>query len=354
MEIRISKERIIGDKNPAYIIAEVGINHNGDFTIAKKLIEEAKKVGADAVKFQKRNIDEMYTKKFLDQPYKKEGSFGITYGEHKRYLEFPEDKFHELKDFAESIGITFLVSGFDFSSFDFIENDLNVIMHKIPSPFISHYPLLKQVALYHKPLILSTGMHSFTEILNAVTFIRKYNTQVILFQATTLYPCPDELANLNVLKTFRKELNVLVGYSSHDKGIILPVAAINHGACVIEKHFTLDRTMKGPDHAASVEPRGLELIIKYVRCVERGSGSFEKSVLSEEEPQRIKYGVSIVAKTEIKVGSILTVDNLTVKCPGGGSSPTNFYSFLGKKINKNLKKDDFLQDEYIEESQANK
>ncbi len=348
MEIKISDDRKVGDGNPLYIIAEVGINHNGDLDIAKQLIKEAKAAGANAVKFQKRTIDEMYTKDFLDQPYIKEGSFGKTYGEHKKKLEFSDEQFLELKDYARKAGITFLISGFDFTSFDFIEKKLEVPIHKIPSPFVTHFPLLKHVAQFGKPVILSTGMHSFSEVSNAIQFIRQFNDKIILFQATTLYPCPDELVNLNVLKTFKDELKVLVGYSSHDKGVILPVAAVALGACMIEKHFTLDRTMPGPDHAASVEPRGLEIIVKYSRSIEKGLGSYEKNILPGEEAQRIKYGVSIVAGVNIQSGEILTETNLTVKCPGGGISPTVYYALLGKKTKKAFNKDEFIDDGYIE------
>lgn len=348
MKIQISKERFIGDGYPCYIITEVGINHNGSVEIAKQMIDEIVKTGADAVKFQKRTIDEMYTKEFLDKPYQKYYAFGSTYGEHKRKLEFSDEQLMELKEYASKYKIDFLVSGFDFTSFDFIENKINVPIHKIASPFVTNYPLLKKVAQYGKPIILSTGLHNFDEVAKAVTFIKKFNENIILFQATTLYPCPDELVNLNVMKTFRENLNVLVGYSSHDKGIILPVAAVAIGACAIEKHYTLDRTMKGPDHSSSVESRGMELIVKYTRSVERGLGSFNKIIPEEEKEQRIKYGVSVVSKANIKAGTLLTEEMLTIKTPGGGISPANFYNLIGKKVNRDITKDQILYDNFIE------
>ncbi len=348
MNIKLSNGRIIGDGAPAYIIAEVGINHNGDFNLAKKMIEVAAGTGVDAVKFQKRTIDEMYTKKFLEQPYNKYYSFGTTYGEHKKFLEFSNEQFFELKDHAAKYNLDFIVSGFDFTGFDFIENQLDVQMHKIASPFITHYPLLKQVAGYGKPMIVSTGMHHFDEIRAAINYIRQFNNDIILFQATTLYPCPEELVNLNVIKTFRKELNVLVGYSSHDKGVILPAASVGLGACMIEKHFTLDRTLNGPDHAASVEPRGMEMIVKYAHLIEKGMGGGIKVLNKEEEEQRIKYGVSIVTRNSLIKGQVISTNNLTVKCPGGGISPVHFDDLVGKKTTRDISTDEILYDGDVE------
>jgi sialic acid synthase len=348
MEIRLANGRLIGEGHPAYIIAEIGINHNGDFDLAKQMINVAAGKGVDAVKFQKRTVDEMYTRDFLDQPYKKYYSFGATYGEHKKYLEFTDEQYLELKEAARNANVDLIVSGFDFTGFDFIEKQLDVQMHKVASPFINHYPLLKQVGSYGKPVILSTGMHSFEEIKNAVEFLRKYNDQIILLQATTLYPCPDELANIMTLKTFREKLDLLVGYSSHDKGVIIPAATVVLGACIIEKHFTLDRTMIGPDHAASAEPRGLELIVKYVHGVEKALGNGEKTIQEGESEARIKYGVSVVSKRELKKGTILSEEDITVKCPGGGISPVHFWDILGKKVKKTIKEDIIIYPDDIE------
>lgn len=344
MKVAIGKNKWLGDGQPVYIVAEAGINHNGEMAIAKELIREAAKNGADAIKFQKRTLDEMYVRSFLDVPYDKPYAFGKTYGEHKRFLEFSDDQYTELFEYARQCNIDFLVSGFDFSSFDFIEYQLNVPLHKVASPFITHFPLLKQVAQYGKPVVLSTGMHTFDEIAAAVEYVRRYNDQIILFQATTLYPCPDEKVNLNVLKTFREKLGVLVGYSSHDKGVVMPSAAVALGACLIEKHFTLDRTMVGPDHIASVEPRGLELIVKYCHAVEHGMGAYEKTIDESEKAQRIKYGVSVVSRCELAPGDILSPENITVKCPGGGISPVRYEEIMGHKALKNIPRDTIIYD----------
>ena len=316
--------RLIGENHVPYIIAEAGINHNGDISIAKKLIYEACKAGADAIKFQKRTVEEMFTHEHLNKPYNKDYAFGKTYGEHKKALEFTDDQYMELFEYAKSLKIDFLCSGFDFTSFRFIERELDVPVHKIASPFVTHYPLLKEVAGYGKPMLLSTGMHDIDEIERSVNYIRQFNDQLIVLQATTLYPCPDEEVNLRVLDTFRQRLHTLVGYSSHDKGVVLPAVSVALGACVIEKHFTLDRMMKGPDHVASVEPRGLELIVKYCHTVEQGLGSYEKKINESERAQRSKYGVSVVSRCELAPGDILSPENITVKCPGGGISPIHY------------------------------
>lgn len=346
--LELPNHRCIGETEIPYIIAEAGINHNGSIEIAKELIHQASLNGADAIKFQKRTVDEMFIKSFLDEPYNKPYAFGKTYGEHKKNLEFSNEQYFELRDYAYQLKIDFLVSGFDFTSFEFIEKELNVPIHKIPSPLVTHFPLLKQVALYGKPMILSTGMHTFEETEAAVSYIKQFNDQIIVFQATTLYPCPNKDVNLNVLKTFRDRLNVLVGYSSHDKGVVLPAISIALGACAIEKHFTLDRTMTGPDHVASVEPRGLELVVKYCKAAHDGLGSHEKGLAESEKTQRIKYGVSIVSRKEIKKGDVIEASSITVKCPGGGISPVLYDKLIGKKVLANIKADSIIRDEDVE------
>lgn len=240
--------------------------------------------------------------------------------------------------------IDFLCSGFDATSFDFIEHKLNVPIHKIASPFVTDYPLLKQIANYGKPMILSTGMYTMDEIERSVKWIKQFNDQLIVLQATTLYPCPDEYADLNVIPEMRKRLGTLVGYSSHDKGVILPSASIALGGCLIEKHFTLDRTMTGPDHVASCEPRGLELICKYAKSVFHGLGSSEKRIHPSEDKARLGYGVSVVSKGSISKGDLITEDNIMVKCPGGGISPEHFYEVLGKRALKDIKEDTIIYD----------
>lgn len=347
-KIQVGPDRWIGESEDPYVIAEIGINHNGDFGLCKKMIAAAARAGVDAVKMQKRTIEEMYTKDALAVPYTKPYSFGRTYGEHKHALEFNDDQFIELQIYARSLGVEFLVSGFDSTSFEFIEKVLNVPIHKVASPFITDYPLLKQVAEYGKPIFLSTGMHTMEEIEDSVNFIKQFNDKIMVFHAVTMYPVPDEKVNLNVLTTFKERLGALVGYSSHDKGVMIPAAAVALGACVIEKHFTLDRTMTGPDHAASVEPRGMELIKKYASAVHQSLGGYEREINENEIFARIKYGVSVTSRRAIPSGKIIEEADIMVKCPGGGISPVKYWDLLGKKTTRDIASDKTLYDGDVE------
>jgi len=337
--IQVGPNRWIGEAEEPYVIAEIGINHNGDYELCKKMIAQAAHAGVDAVKMQKRTIEEMYTRDALDVPYNKPYAFGRTYGEHKHALEFSNEQYIELQGFAHSLGVEFLVSGFDSTGFEFIDKVLDVPIHKIASPFITDYPLLKQVAEYGKPIFLSTGMHTMEEIKASVDFIKQFNDKLMVFHAVTMYPVPNKDVNLNILTTFKKELNTLVGYSSHDTGVAIPAAAVALGACVIEKHFTLDRTMIGPDHAASVEPRGMELIKKYSNSVHESLGSNTREMNEAEKAARIKYGVSVTSRRTIAKGTIITEDDIMVKCPGGGISPVYYWNLIGKKATKDIQAD---------------
>ena len=342
--IQVGPNRWIGETEQPYVIAEIGINHNGNIELCKEMIKRAAHVGVDAVKMQKRTIEEMYTREALDAPYNKPYAFGKTYGQHKHALEFSDEQFVELQCYAHGLGVEFLVSGFDSTGFEFIDKVLNVPVHKVASPFITDYPLLKQVAEYGKPIFLSTGMHTMEEIKDAVKFIKQYNDKLMVFHAVTMYPVPNNQVNLRVIQTLKEQLDTLVGYSSHDKGVAIPAAAVALGACVIEKHFTLDRTMVGPDHVASVEPRGMELIVGYARSVWESLGTSERTMNDSEQAARIKYGVSVTSRQYIPQGKEITEEDIMVKCPGGGISPTHFWELMGKRATKNIEADKTIYD----------
>jgi len=339
MKLELTKNRFIGLGYEPYVMAEIGINHNGDFLTAKSMILECAKAGADAVKFQKRTLNEMYTRDYLNTPYLKESSFGDTYGSHKEYLEFTDSQLLELKSVAENAGITFVVSGFDFSGFNFIEKKLNVPFHKIASPLVTHFPLLEHVAKFNKPMIISTGMHDFEEVKEMLNFIKKINDKIVLLQCTTSYPTEDEDVNLRVVKRYYDELGVLAGYSSHDRGVVLPAVSVAMGGCFIEKHFTLDRMSKGPDHISSVETRGLELIVKYSKSVFSGLGSDSKKLCNSELANRSKHGFSCVAAMDLKAGTEISEAMICYKQPGGGILPKDNCSIIGKVLTKNVNKD---------------
>lgn len=338
-KIKLTENRYVGFGEPPYLMAEIGINHNGNIDTAKELIYRAKNCGADAVKFQKRTINEMYTLEYLNSPYLNDNSFGATYGEHKNFLEFSDSQLVDLQNYAKEIEIDFNVSGFDKSGFDFINNVLNVPFHKVASPLINHHPLVEHVASYGKPLIISTGMHSFDEVKSLINKIKKINNNIILLQCTTSYPTPDEEVNLIVMQRFRDELDVLVGYSSHDKGVAIPAASIAFGGCFVEKHYTLDRTMKGADHISSVEDRGLELIAKYMQSVYKAIGVSDKNLSTIEEKNRLKHSYSCVSLTQLDSGTVITENMVEFKQPGGGILPKDLNLILGKKLNKNINAD---------------
>ena len=315
-----------------YFIAEVGINHNGSIDIAKKIIQMASVFGANAIKFQKRDPKKLWSEDYLNRPYNNDFSFGKTYGEHKAYLEFDNEQYFELKKYADKYNIDFLVSAFDIDNLKFIVEELNVPAIKIASPFISHIPYLKEASKYDLPIFLSTGMHYIEEIDKAVEILKK-NDNLVIMQCTSIYPLNTDDINLRVLETYKKRYNCNIGYSGHGAGVTSTLVATLFGAIVIEKHVTLDRSMRGPDQGASLESRGLELTIKYMQTGLKSLGSNEKQVLEEEIKNREKYCFSVKAKTEIQKDEIFTEENLTLKSPRSENA-LDFYELLGKKSSK--------------------
>ncbi len=322
-----------------YFIAEVGINHNGSIEIAKKIIKMAALYGADAVKFQKRDPDKIWSENYISRQYNNEYSFGKTYREHKEFLEFNQEQFFELKKEADNYEIDFLVSAFDIDNLDFIVNELNVPAIKIASPFVSHIPYLKHSIKFGLPIFLSTGMHYLEEIDKAVEILKNNESNLVLMQCSSIYPLKSEDVNLRVLQTYKKRYNCLIGYSGHDTGVIAPAIAATMGAITIEKHVTLDRAMRGPDHGASLESRGLDLAIKYIKNALKYLGTGEKKVLKEELKNREKYCFSVKAKIDISEEELFTEDNLTLKSPKI-DSVKDYYELLGQKSKKNYMKDE--------------
>jgi sialic acid synthase SpsE len=261
-------KRKIGDNEPTFVIAEAGINHQGELEIAKKLVVEAKRCGADAVKFQKRTINRILTKEGLEADYDNPNSFGNTYGEHKEALELTEDEYVELKKFCDEQDIIFCASGWDEESIDFLDS-LGMPFFKMASADLTNIPLLVHTAKKGKPMFLSTGMANLDQVKLAYETIKKYISDIVVFQCTSTYPSAFNEINLNVIHTYKKEFpEVVIGYSGHEKGIAIPPVAVGLGARVVERHFTLDRTMKGGDHAASLEPAGFLKIVRDIHHTE--------------------------------------------------------------------------------------
>ena len=346
-EIKINK-KIIGDNYPVYIIAEIGINHQGDVEIAKELILQAKDCGADCVKFQKRNINRILTKEGLNMPYINSNSFGETYGDHKHALELSKEDYLTLFDFSKKNNIDFSASGWDEESIDFLDK-LGVSYFKMASADITNFPLLEHVANKGKPIFMSTGMSNMNIVKKAVQLVSKTNKKIGLLQCTSTYPTSFEQINLNVIKTYRKEFReCVIGYSGHELGIAVPVAAVSLGAKIIERHFTLDRTMKGGDHAASLEPQGFKKMVRDIRNIEKAMGSNEKNIQSSENDIFKKLSKSIVSTIDIQKGDAITLDKITIKGPGTGISPMKIDKLVGKKTKNKIIADSIISDQDIE------
>ena len=327
-----------------YIIAEAGDNHNGDFNTALKLVDVAKRAGADCVKFQTFVTEEIISKYAEMAEYQKKntGKEESQFEMVKR-LELSFDEFRKIKEYCDRVGIQFLSTPFDLKSVDFL-NELGVPFFKIPSGEITNYPYLIKIAHTGKPVVMSTGMCEPDEILAAINVLENNGGgEITLLHCNTEYPTPLKDVNLYAMRTMKKMFGKKVGYSDHTKGIEVPVAAVALGACVIEKHFTLDKNMPGPDHKASLEPDELGRMVKSIRNIEIALGDGVKHV-SESERKNIAIArKSIVARRNIQEGEILTEDNLAVKRPGTGINPMQWMEVLGTRAVRDFKEDELIE-----------
>ena len=336
--------KTVGGSEPTYIIAEIGINHQGEVGIAKKLIKEAALAGANAVKFQKRSIKRILTHAGLEMPYDNRNSFGKTYGEHKKALELSESDYRELQAFATAQQVDFIASGWDEESIDFLDN-LGVPFFKMASADLTNIPLLIHTAKKNKPMILSTGMANMEMVETAVNAIEPYQVPLCLLQCTSTYPSVFEEVNLGVIDTFRQRYPAaVIGYSGHELGIAITEAAVALGAKIVERHFTLDRTMKGGDHAASLEPGGFSKLVRDIRHIEAAMGGSSKEVQESEAPIYKKLAKSIVSQVALPSGTVLTRDMLTTKGPGTGISPARMDDLIGKTVTRDIDVDVVLKD----------
>ena len=334
--------KLIGEEEPCFIVAEAGVNHNGSVELAKKLIDAAKDAGADAVKFQTFKAESVVVKDAQKAEYQKE-----TTGEGSQYemikkLELTEEDFRELADYAKEKDIMFLSSPFDKESVDLL-HELDVPAFKVGSGEITNLPLLRYIAKKEKPIILSTGMSTLGEIEEALDVIRSEGVEdIILLHCVSNYPARIEDVNLRAMGTLKQAFKLPVGFSDHTLGITAPIAAVALGACVIEKHFTLDRNLPGPDHKASLEPEELKEMAKAIREVEKALGNGIKKPTKEEEEIKKVARRSIVAKVDISKGAIITEDMLDVKRPGTGIEPKYLKFIIGRKTKEDIKKDEII------------
>ena len=327
-----------------YVIAEAGVNHNGSLDNAKKLIEAAAEAGADAVKFQ-TFIPENLVSKYADKAdYQKAATDAEeSQLEMLRRLMLKKDDHPVLIEYAGKKGIQFLSSPFDFDSIDFLAG-LELPLYKIPSGEVTNLPYLEKIGKLGKPVILSTGMSSLEEVREAAAILKKEGCPLVsVLHCNTEYPTPYEDVSLRAMSVIREALQVPVGYSDHTTGIEVPVAAVALGAEIIEKHFTLDRNMRGPDHKTSLEPDELACMIRSVRNIEKALGTLEKKVSGSEKNNVKIVRKSIVARKAINKGELLTEGNITVKRPGTGISPMMWHSVLGTKAIRNFKEDELIE-----------
>ncbi|OGI00308.1 MAG: N-acetylneuraminate synthase [Candidatus Melainabacteria bacterium GWF2_37_15] len=326
--------------NKIFIIAEAGVNHNGDIGLAKKLVDVATEAGADAVKFQTFKAENVVSKIAQKAEYQVQTTGNAeTQLEMVKKLELSFEQFVELKEYCKDKGIMFLSTPFDLESIDFL-NNLGMEIFKIPSGEITNLPYLRKITSLDKKIILSTGMATLDEIKDALKVLN--TDKITVLHCNTEYPTPMEDVNLLAMKTIEKELGVKVGYSDHTEGIEIPIAAAALGACIIEKHFTLDKNMKGPDHKASLNPDELRAMVKAIRNIEKALGNGIKTP-SQSERKNINIArKSIVAKIDIKKGNILTEANITVKRPGNGISPMKWDEITGTVASKDYKADELI------------
>lgn len=345
--IKISN-KLVGENQPTFIIAEAGVNHNGKLEQAKRLVDVAVEAGSDAVKFQTFKSEGVVTAGLNSADYAKK-NIGKDVGQLEmiKSLELNYKDFVSLKNYCDKKEIIFLSTPHSFDAIDFLE-DL-VPAYKFGSGDITNIPALRHAAKKGKPIILGTGMSTLDEVGYAINAIKSEgNEQIIALHCTTNYPCPLEDVNLSAMITIQRELDCFVGYSDHTLGLSVPIIATAMGAAVIEKHFTIDKSLPGPDHKASLEPDELKSMIKEIRKTEKVLGSFDKKPTKSEKKIMNLVRKSIVTKKDIEKGSIVSEDMIVIKRPGTGLNPSDLDKIIGKKARRYIAKDEILQLNMVE------
>ncbi len=345
-ELTIDGHRIADDTD-CYVIAEIGHNHQGDLEKARQLFQRAKECGVHAVKLQKRDNRALYTGAMYDRPYDNENSFGRTYGEHREFLEFGRDQYVELQKTARQLGLTFFATAFDLPSADFLEK-LDPPAYKLASGDLRNLPLLRHVARFQKPMIFSTGAASMTEVERAYEEVTAINPQVAILQCTASYPTEPEHMNLGVIDTFRRRFpDAVVGLSDHSNGIAMAVVAYMLGSRIVEKHFTLNHTWKGTDHALSLEPIGMHKLVRDLQRARTAVGDGSKRALSIEAGALAKMGKKLVAGRPLEAGHLIAEADIAIKSPGDGLAPTELELVLGRRLLRALDTDDAISLEVL-------
>jgi sialic acid synthase len=346
-ELTIDGHRIADDTD-CYVIAEIGHNHQGDLDKARQLFQRAKECGVHAVKLQKRDNRSLYTLEMYNRPYDNENSFGRTYGEHREFLEFGREHYVELQRTAKELGLTFFATAFDQPSADFLF-ELDIPAYKLASGDLRNLPLLRHVASFQKPVIFSTGGASLDEVDRAYETIAAVNPQIAILQCTASYPTEPEDMNLGVIETFRTRYPAaVVGLSDHSNGIAMSVVAYMLGSRIVEKHFTLNHTWKGTDHALSLEPIGMHKMVRDLQRARIAVGDGAKRPLPIEAGAIMKMGKKLVAARPLPAGHILEPADIAIKSPGDGLPPSELDSVLGRRLLSPLDPDTAISPDVLE------
>jgi sialic acid synthase len=337
----------IGDSSPCYVIAEIGQNHQGDLDLCQKIFREAAACGVQAVKLQKRSNRELFTKVAFDEVYNSENSFARTYGEHREFLEFNHDEFASLANFARELGVHFHCTAFDATSLDFLV-ELGVDAIKIASGDVVNMPLMERASNSGIALIVSTGAATFEDVAAAQKLLSQGRSPFALLQCTSAYPARFDELNLTVVQSYRNAFpDTVIGFSSHDNGTAMPLLAYALGARIIEKHFTVDRTLKGTDQAFSLSPSGMNRLCKDLNRAQAAMGDGAKVVYESELGPIRKQRKSIVAARDLPSGTVLSLTDVALKIPNRGLLPSRMSSIIGRRLNVNLMEDDYLSDAHL-------
>lgn len=347
-EMRIG-DVVINDDSDTFVIAEIGHNHQGDIEKCKELFQAAAQAGANAVKLQKRDNRALFTKEMYDSAYNSENAYAPTYGAHREALEFNKEQYRELQAYAKDLGVIFFSTAFDIPSADFLE-DLDISCYKIASGDLTNTPLIKYVAKFGKPMVISTGGGSMEDAQRAYDAVMPINSNICIMQCTSGYPPEFTELNLRVIETYRKAFpDIVIGFSSHDSGISMPLVGYMLGARMIEKHFTLNRAWKGTDQAFSLEPPGLRRTVRDLKRARISLGDGVKRPFPSEEAPLFKMAKKLVAARELPAGHVLSADDIGCKVPNDGLPPWHMDNFIGKTLKVALQAEQNLSYEAIGE-----
>jgi N-acetylneuraminate synthase/sialic acid synthase len=346
----ILHNRLIADASDPFVIAEIGHNHQGDLKVALEMIKVAAACGVDAVKFQKRDNRTLYTKEMFQRPYDNENSFGMTYGEHREFLEFGFEEYLKLKRCAEENHVEFMCTAFDLPSVDFLER-LGIATYKLASGDVTNIPLIQYIARLQKPIFIATGAATLEETRLAYEEVLKFHNQICLMHTVCTYPTEYPDLNLRTIDTLRAQFpKAIIGYSGHDNGILAASVAYLLGAVVVEKHFTMNHSWKGTDHKFSLEPEGLRKQVRDLARIRQMLGNGEKTVLDIERGTRIKMGKILYAVRSLKAGHVMKEEDVSVKSPGGGIEAYRFSEVIGKRLVNDLPEESMISFEDLEDN----